>query len=105
ARKSRRLEQLPHSKSEIRNHNDRRLSSLRCSSPRLWIQQLCVGPNNFRNNDEIVGPPRRWYLSAIGVVAHELLERFPFAAPGRLRRPARVRHVGNFDLRAFVHAQ
>jgi hypothetical protein len=64
-----------------------------------------LGTNNFGNNDEIVGPARRSCLSAIGVVAHELLERFPFAAPGRLRRPATVHHVGELDLREIVHKQ
>jgi hypothetical protein len=44
-------------------------------------------------------------LSAIGVLAHELLERFPFAAPGRLRRPATVHHVEELDLREIVHKQ
>jgi len=31
---------LPHSKLEILDHNDRRLFSLRCSPPRLWIQTI-----------------------------------------------------------------
>ena len=65
-RESRRLEKLPHSKPEILHHKDPSLFSLRCSLPRLWIQQLCVGGDNFLSQRFLLSIAQRRYANRPG---------------------------------------
>jgi hypothetical protein len=66
---------------------------------------MCVEPNNFATTTNIVGPPRRGAFRLVAWLRMNRSNAAAVAAPGKLRRPATVRHHWDLDLRELVHAQ